>query len=193
MSKEKIKIAEDVAPNLVPMVDIMFLLLLFFMLSADMSNRELEEVVLPKAVSIKDDKASDTKKEKEESKRLTVNVYHNPKINCVEYDNKVDKDKLDRPICRNKEHWRVGIGGVDFTLPSGKERLQGRLDEEARLERKDPNNKMISERKVMIRVDALAPYGMAQQVMNLCAMVGIYKIEVGAAAPEDDRKKKGGH
>src|SRR5258705_11018816 len=99
--KEKIKIAEDVAPNLVPMIDIMFLLLVFFMLSADMSNRELEEVVLPKALSVKEDKAND--KKDESAKRLTVNVYHKPRVVCAEYDSKAEADK--KPSSCNKQHW----------------------------------------------------------------------------------------
>jgi biopolymer transport protein ExbD len=56
-----------VAPNLVPMVDIMFLLLLFFMLGADMGQRELEEVLLPKAEARLDDRA--------DVDRVIVNVH----------------------------------------------------------------------------------------------------------------------
>ena len=39
----------EISPNLVPMIDIMFLLLLFFMLSADMSQHDQEELKLPQA------------------------------------------------------------------------------------------------------------------------------------------------
>ena len=71
MSK-KMAVQEEVAPNLIPMIDIMFLLLLFFMLSADMGQRELEEVTLPKAMSVKEDTATKGKS----NQRLTINVYH---------------------------------------------------------------------------------------------------------------------
>ena len=37
------------------MIDIMFLLLLFFMLGADMGQREKEELILPNADKIKDE------------------------------------------------------------------------------------------------------------------------------------------
>ena len=47
MGFKTIKAEEDVSPNLIPMIDIMFLLLLFFMLNADMSQRELEELTPP--------------------------------------------------------------------------------------------------------------------------------------------------
>ena len=70
--KRKLELQEDVAPNLIPMIDIMFLLLLFFMLGADMGQRDIEEVQLPKATSIREDKEA----EKKGGGRLTVNVLH---------------------------------------------------------------------------------------------------------------------
>ncbi len=76
----------SVSPNLVPMIDIMFLLLLFFMLGADMGHRELEDVALPKAKSVEPDKPAGA------DGRITVNVY--------------------RPA--GTIGWRVGISGVDL-------------------------------------------------------------------------------
>jgi hypothetical protein len=64
---------ENVACNLIPMIDIMFLLLLF-MLGADMSARELEEVVLPKADQVADESKI---KQEGEGARTTVNIFHN--------------------------------------------------------------------------------------------------------------------
>src|SRR5262245_34782615 len=137
--KEKIKVSEEVAPNLVPMIDIMFLLLLFFMLSADMGQRELEEVLLPKAHSLKEDKVND---EKAAEGRLTINVYH-------KYSNEVKCQALEKKqVCRDDRHWLVGIKGVDYSDQNDPqmEKLRKRLDEEAKSERKDPKTN-ISERK----------------------------------------------
>src|SRR6187455_2261644 len=86
-------------PNLIPMIDIMFLLLLFFMLGADMGQRELEEVMLPKAMSMKEDKEN---KEKDKN-RLTINVYHRYEVKCQAY--------LKGAVCRDDAHWRTGIKG----------------------------------------------------------------------------------
>ena len=49
MSRKRSKpsVKEDVTCNLIPMVDIMFLLLLFFILGADMSQREQADLILP--------------------------------------------------------------------------------------------------------------------------------------------------
>ena len=175
----KHKVEEDISPNLIPMIDIMFLLLLFFMLGADMGQRELEDVQLPKALSVKEDK--ETKDGVID--RVTLNVYHLPQVKCTNYSK--------GQVCREDAHWRVGMKGKDFTNPEG---LGGMLRKEADQARgKDPKNPTVSERKVMIRADGKSPFGMAQGAMNVCAKVGIYKIEVGAARPTPANSPKAGH
>jgi biopolymer transport protein ExbD len=70
MSRLKpIEAEENVACNLIPMIDIMFLLLLFFMLSADMSQRVAEDMKLPVA-----DQAVEDQKQKEKYETTTVNL-----------------------------------------------------------------------------------------------------------------------
>ena len=49
MAVREVQAQNTISPNIIPMVDIVFLILLFFMLGADMGQRELEEVVLPQA------------------------------------------------------------------------------------------------------------------------------------------------
>ena len=99
-------IQEDITPNLIPMIDIMFLLLLFLMIASDMGQRELEDVVLPKATIITEDKP-DTSGAKEDE-RVTINVHHvlPQKTTCKAYD--------EGAICREDRHWRIGIKGTDF-------------------------------------------------------------------------------
>jgi biopolymer transport protein ExbD len=157
----------EVAPNLIPMVDIMFLLLLFFMLGADMGHRELEDVNLPHANSVKEDKDDDL------GDRLTINVYHlyASEIACPAY--------AANQVCREDSHWRIGVQGRDYT---DKTKLLQKLKTEADRGR-DPSNPKISERKIMIRADAAAPYGRVQEVLNTAAKAGMYKIECGAARP----------
>jgi biopolymer transport protein ExbD len=171
-AKSKTQIQEEVSPNLIPMIDIMFLLLLFFMLGADMGQRELEEVRLPKALAVQEDK--ETKGDTNE--RLTVNVYH-----LYETDVKCDAFMKDQ-VCRNENHWRIAIKGVDYT---DSKKLEAQLKVEADAFRTDPTNKKLSERPVMVRADASAPFGEVQKVVNTCAKAGIYKIECGAARPPD--------
>ena len=180
MASKKISIQEDITPNLIPMIDIMFLLLLFLMIASDMGQRELEDVRLPVADVVKEDKPDTDSKEGD---RLTINVYHllGQQLRCEVYENK--------GICREEKHWRMGVKGTDYT---DMDRLFAFLDKEAEPGRKrtDPKAPRVSERKVMIRADGAAPYGMPQKAMNVCAKAGMYKIDVGAAQPEQATGKK---
>ena len=172
-------VEEATSINLVPMVDIMFLMLLFFMLGSDMGQRELEEVTLPLASSIKVDKG-DAPKEG----RTTINVYHDLKRgqSCADYSNKDPN-----VVCRNDDHWKVGVRGHDYNvkIEEQRQKLRGLLKRDSD-EGKASIGDRVSERLVMIRADAKSPYGAVQHVMNLAAECGIYKIETGAAAPQPD-------
>lgn len=172
------KIQEEVAPNLIPMIDIMFLLLLFFMLGADMGQRDIEEVSLPVASSVEEDKEA-----KEQTKdRLTVNVYHryHNEVQCLLHAS----DKL----CLDDQHWRIGIRGTDY---ADLEKLTARMQEEAKVGQEVEGAKS-SERRVMVRADGAAPYGLVQDVMTACAKAGLYQIECGAARPTDGGKASPG-
>ena len=165
-------VEEQVGCNLIPMVDIMFLLLLFFMLSADMSQRELEDVTLPEADEVQEDKNV-----KEESGISNVNVFHSA------YGSAATCPALEtRKPCNVHDHWRIAIRGKEYTPDT----IMSGLKEEAALEMEDAaasGGKTLSARKVMVRADSTAPYGFVQAVMQGCALTGIYKIELAAAKP----------
>ena len=164
---------ENVACNLIPMIDIMFLLLLFFMLGADMSQRELEDVVLPKASEAKEESKI---KQAGEGGRTTVNVFHRHTAGggeCAAF--------AAGQVCRDLDHWQMAIRSNYYTL----ETITPALTEEAKLEIEEvKEGKALSNRHVMIRADENAPYGFIQKVIESCASAGIYKIEVAAAQPE---------
>jgi biopolymer transport protein ExbD len=169
---KKLEIQEEVSPNLIPMIDIMFLLLLFFMLGADMGQRDLEDVVLPEANSVKEDKDAEGKVDD----RLTINIFHpsDKESSCPNFGGE--------KLCRDEKHWKIGIHGRDYSSLSSLEAL---LREKADLKRESSNGSAaadgLSELKVMVRADEGAPYGYIQDVMTLCAKAKIYKIECGAA------------
>jgi biopolymer transport protein ExbD len=167
---KKLEFAEEMAKvNFTPIIDLVTTLFLFFALSADMGQRELEEVNLPKASSIKEDKES----EKGSIHRLTININH--KFNIKESEDACPAYARGG-VCREKGHWLVKIRGVAY--PNDNE-LAKKLIEEANLGKKDKDTP--SERPVMIRADAAAEYGMIQKVMILCVKSGFYKVEVGAS------------
>ncbi len=166
---QPVSVEEATAINLVPMVDIMFLMLLFFMLGADMGQRELEAVELPTAVTVAKDGGEAPKEG-----RTTINVYHATR-GCPDF--------VAGGVCRNEAHWLVGVRGQDFDVRDEQDRgrLLGLLIGDA-----DPGRSNVggfSERAVMIRGDKSAPYGVVQQVMMTCAKAKVYRVESGAAAP----------
>jgi biopolymer transport protein ExbD len=173
-----------VSPNLVPMVDIMFLLLLFLMVGADIQQREREEVRLPTATSARAEELV------MEDHPLVLNVHHEAE-HCGAYDVSEGHEAL----CPDPSHWFIGIKGIDFGDAKidgkceGPTELAARLAGEVRDDRERRNEpapdprKPSSELKVMVRADRAALYKFVQRAMNSCAEVGIYKIEIGAALP----------
>ncbi len=159
--RKKVEIQESVAPNLIPMVDIMFLLLLFLMLGADMGQREFEDVRLPVADAVKEDKDTD------KNGVTTVNVYHKFDGRCEAFET--------GGICTERAHWSIGVRGQDYTPTS----IGTLIKNEADLGRRP--GELLSERKVMIRADQSALYEYVQKVIEACAISGLYKIEIGAA------------
>ena len=155
------KISEHVNPNLIPMIDIMFLLLLFSMLGADMGHRELETVRLPLAQAA----TKDTQQEREG--RLTINAHHRREAACSNY--------FYQNVCRDEAHWEIVFRGKNCTDPDALG--QALVDS-------DQSGRPLSEQRVMIHADAGAPFGLAQRAMNVCASKGIFKLEMGAAKPK---------
>jgi biopolymer transport protein ExbD len=178
------EVQEEVIANLIPMIDIMFLLLLFFMLGSDMAQREFEDVELAQAASADEDK-------KEDVDRLTVNVHHlgDHEVTCPEFF--TDKPEDQRP-CKYDvndptgwaKHWSITIRSERYPMKTenDKSRLKAILQIEAEKD-KDPTNPQLSNRRVQIRADKLAPFGFVREVMESCASVGIYKLEVSARKP----------
>jgi biopolymer transport protein ExbD len=147
-------VEENVACNLIPMIDIMFLLLLFFMLSADMTTRVAEDIKIPRADMIKEDQAA-----KDDTPTTVIN------------------------LVGEGENWYVVILGHSF--PDW-ELLKFRLNELAHEDPEDgnPPGTFFTKRAIMLRAESEAPYKAVQRVIQICAKIGYYKIEVVAMKPE---------
>ena len=172
MSKRKIPpVKEDISPNLIPMIDIMFLLLLFFMLGADMSQREMAEVVLPTADKAKEDKGENDVN----APQTTINISHDPDVACPINDN--------AGTCREDGHWVWGISGLNYDKTTIGPHLQILANADLEPDVDPQAGKQLSKRKVMIRADKAAPYGDIQKVIEISGQAGIYKVEIGAARP----------
>jgi biopolymer transport protein ExbD len=165
-------VKEDLIVNLVPMVDIMFLLLLFFMLGADMSQREQAELILPTASEIKENE-----KVKTEEPTTTVNIQH------------VDPPEGKCPInasggyCRAEDHWAVVIRGREIPRATLRDQIKNEADASLEPDVDPQAGVRLSARKLIIRADKSAPYGDVNKIIEYAGTAGIYKIEVGAAVP----------
>jgi len=179
-SVRKADTEESVYLNVIPMVDIMFLLLLFFMLTADFGGRELEEVDLPIGQTIKEDKQDEAKG------RVNINVFHTvtkgieAAVSCPAFDAK-------QP-CRDRTHWNIAIRGKRF---GSKQLEQWALDRahdykltvEKKSEAQASDRKVPTDLRVMVRADKRAPFEFVQVVMERLGAAGIYRLEYGASEP----------
>jgi biopolymer transport protein ExbD len=171
--KQKVSVKEDVTCNLIPMVDIMFLLLLFFILGADMTQREQADLVLPEASEIKENE-----KVKSADPTTTVNVQHKPdegSFRCA-------TNARGEP-CREPEHWMIVVRGREVPRASLRDQLKIEADEALEPDVDPVAGVRLSARKIVIRADRLAPYGDVNKIIEVCSQVGIYRVEVGAAVP----------
>lgn len=179
--RKKANVEESVMCNLIAMVDIMFLLLLFFMLGADMGQRELAELVLPKADQVKpDDKKVDVK-----DVYSTINVHHR-------YEEAGFTCPINKAggVCREADHWRYAIRGREYTQADILPELQEAAAEAMETEIDPKAGQLLSRRKVLIRADLSAPFGDVNKLIELCGQAKMYKIEVAAAQPPPDEMGK---
>src|SRR6185503_8562162 len=93
-------VEESVAVNVVPLVDIMFLLLLFLMIGGDMSHRESTELMLPLA-----DKATPADRDAEGKRYCVINIH-------AIKDPVTDADR-NAPWYRDPANWSFAIAGEE--------------------------------------------------------------------------------
>ena len=117
--------------------------------------------------------ASSVVEDKIRPKEITIiNVYHNyPGGKCKPHE--------DGGICTVRDHWRIGVRGNDYDTTTIGALIKSEASE-GRGGKVEPG--AVSERTVMIRADQGALYEYVQKVIEACAMSGLYKIEIGAAA-----------
>ena len=145
-------------PNLAPLLDVMFVLLLFLMLGVDFTGRVQEPLTLPEARSIRECKEMCC------VDRLTINAHHRD-------------DRACSGLCRVDEHWMLSVKGRDCTDPPV---LRSMLVSEAVKGRRCG---LLRDRRIIVRSDAGAPSWLPQRAMNACAMLGFQRVYVAARRP----------
>jgi len=157
----------DTEMDMTPMIDIVFQLIIFFMLITDMSQKELETLILPVAVTASPDKPDPTEI------RPIVNIVADGKI-YVMGELKYDPDNDDGYL----------------ELRSYLKTMADRMEKEP-LDEKNPNSPKVPANPCLIRADQSTPFRHIQKVMELCGLQGIqiWKVQLAAAesTPEGDR------
>ncbi len=150
--------------NMTPMIDVVFLLIIFFMIITDLTQKELEELTLPRAQSAVEDKPNP------DEKRPIVNVLQDGKM-----------------IVR-----RVVVHDPEDPTKSSFAALQAYLVDMVRQMKEAPLNdqpgaKMVPDDPLLVRADEFTRFRYVQKIMEVCGMTGIqiWKIEIAAKTPEN--------
>ena len=155
--------------NMTPMIDVTFLLIIFFMIITDLTQQDLEELKLPIAMQSVPDEP-DPKKV-----RPVVNVLSSGESIVKRepiYDPETgDMTALERYLA-DQASFMIQKGDWDY------------LSEGATSGPKIPDNPLL------IRSDQNTPFNMIQKIMETCGKEGIRIWKLELAAAEDPEKAK---
>jgi biopolymer transport protein ExbD len=154
----------EIVMDMTPMIDIVFQLIIFFMLLMDMSTKDLEDLVLPKAESASPDKPNPL------DRRPVINITSDGRI-LVKRDVLYDPNNDD------------GYEKVKKFLAE-----KARLMPKARTDPTNPSSPIAPDKPVLVRADQATPFKHIQKVMEMCGLQGIqiWKIELAAAEVAKD-------
>jgi biopolymer transport protein ExbD len=148
--------------NMTPMIDVVFLLIIFFMVITDMTQQDLEDLKLPVAKTAVADKPDP------DEFRPVVNI------------------KTDGSIWVKRRQY------FDPENPDEYKELRAFLSDVAAKMKRDPEDPMkFPDEPLLIRADMNTPFKYIQKVMEQCGYKGvqIWKIQLAAAEaekPKDD-------
>ncbi|QDU66664.1 ExbD/TolR family protein [Engelhardtia mirabilis] len=150
----------DMEMNMTPMIDVVFLLIIFFMIITDLTQQELEQLVLPVAVEAVEDKPD------KDERRPIVNIKQDGTII-------VRREVIYTP--EEDDYTRLKEYLVDMAQLMDKDTPEGL-------------SVMVPDDPILIRADENTPFKMIQKIMELCGQKGIqiWKVELAASRPPDE-------
>lgn len=155
----------DMEMDMTPMIDVVFLLIIFFMIITDMSQKDLEDLELPMALSAVEDKPDP------KLKRPIINILHTGVIRMhsqTKYDPELDDGK-EKPY----------------------EEVERYLATAAQLMPQEPlaegSSVMLPDEPLLVRADESTQFKHIQKVLELCGKEGIqiWKVQLAVSVPED--------
>jgi len=151
----------DMEMDMTPMIDVVFLLIIFFMVITDMTQQDLEDLQLPVAENAVPDKP-----DKDEF-RPVVNI------------------KVDGSIWVKRRMY------FDPENPDEYKELREFLSDVAKRMKRDPEDPMkLPDEPLLVRADMNTPFKHVQKVMEQCGYKGIQIWKVQLAASEAEKKDK---
>lgn len=158
----------DAELDMTPMIDIVFQLIIFFMLITDMSQKDLEVLVLPPAETASPDDPDP------KEIRPVINIVADGKI-FVMGDLLFDPENDDE------------YAEVRAYLSRQSARMK-----RAPLVEGNPASGMIPDDPLLIRADQATPFKHIQKVMELCGLQGIQIWKIQLAAKDISEEEGGG-
>lgn len=166
MAKRESKLVSKIDINMTPMIDVVFLLIIFFMIITDMTQQDLEELQLPIAETATEDKPNP------DERRPIVNIPHTGKI-IVKRETYYDPERDDGKS--------EPYGEVKRYLATAAEMMPKEpLSEGASV--------MLPDEPLLIRADESTAFKHVQKVMEICGTQGIqiWKVQLAVAVPEEE-------
>ena len=152
-----------------PMIDVVFLLIIFFMIITDMTQQDLEELQLPVAQTAVEDKPDP------KEKRPIINIPHTGAmvVKRKTYYTPETHDGRADPYQEVKEYLATAA----------------RIMKKAPLNEADGTGPLIPDEPILIRADQVTSFKHIQKVMEFCGLEGIqiWKIQLAVAVPEDKK------
>ena len=151
--------------NMTPMIDVVFLLIIFFMIITDMTQQDLEDVDLPVAAHATPDKPDP------DEWRPIINIPHDGRM-----------------IIKKKTYYDPEVN----TGPEKWEELRVWLTSTANLMEKAPfpegSSNMIPDEPILIRADQSTPFKYVQYVMEQCGQqsIQIWKLQLAVSTPDEN-------
>ena len=154
----------DCEMDMTPMIDIVFQLIIFFMLITDMTQEDLELLHLPPAKTASPDDPDP------KEVRPVINILSTGQI-LVKREVLYDPDNDD------------DYAGLKEFLSGMARRMK-----KAPMEEGNPNSPLIPDNALLIRADQSTPFKHIQKVMEVCGIKGIqiWKIQLAAAEVAKD-------
>jgi biopolymer transport protein ExbD len=170
MKLQKTDDEQEMEMNMTPMIDVVFLLIIFFMVITDLTQQDLEELKLPTAENAQPDKP------KPDEFRPVVNIKQDGSI-WVKRKELYDPENPD-------DYKMVREYLSDVAKMMEREKFNGDPTT-----RNDPNS--ITGEALLVRADQFSAFKHTQKVMEQCGYKGIqiWKLQLAASESEKDSEE----